>query len=136
MNAKTKRNKSFKYINKDKRHKSFSRSLSKNKKKIINNPNWYNEEKKLVGDFIKFDKFGIVELDGNIKAPNIYIDGKYTLGAKTNEKVVIEIINFNIKSNKKPEGKVIKILGEKNKKGIDIEGIINEYNNSYTFSNK
>ena len=136
MNVKTRRNKSFKYINKDKRHKSFSRSLSKNKKKIINNPNWYNEEKKLVGDFIKFDKFGIVELDGNIKAPNIYIDGKYTLGAKTNEKVVIEIINFNSKSNKKPEGKVVKILGEKNKKGIDIEGIINEYNNSYTFSNK
>ena len=110
---------------------------SQNNTKKIKMPSWADETKNLVGDYISYQKSSYVVLDGISKAPLIDILPKYSMNAKNNDKVVIELITpKNQKDKNRYFGKIIKVLGNKDEKGIDIEGIVNEYANSYEFTPK
>ncbi len=54
------------------------------------------------------------------------------MGAKNNDKVVVQITKYPQK-NKKPEGKVIEILGKANQAGIDMLSLVREYDLPYEF---
>lgn len=77
----------------------------------------------VVGVFEKNKNFGFVKPD-NLKFSNdIFIPLERSKGAVDGHKVVVEITDYG-KTNKKPEGKVIEILGHVNDPGVDIMSII------------
>ena len=59
-------------------------------------------------------------------ARDIFIPKKYSKGAVTGHKVLVEIIDW-AEEKRNPEGKVISILGHMNDPGVDILSIIYQY---------
>ena len=86
-----------------------------------------HEISEVVGYFQKNKSFGYVLLDNNRISSDIYIPGKYTMGAVQGHKVVVKITDYGSK-DRKPEGKVIEILGHVNDPGVDILSIVKGYN--------
>lgn len=80
----------------------------------------------LVGEFQKVKKFGFVVLDGNKSNHDIFIPAEHINGAKTDDKVVVEILFFDRK-DKNPTGKVVEVLGNTNDTGIQILAIAKTY---------
>ena len=80
-----------------------------------------------VGIFQKSKGFGFVVLDDPKEYYDVYISAKNSMNAMDGEKVIVKIIKppYN---NKKPEGKIISILGYKDDPGVDILSIVNQYN--------
>ncbi|MFI3171290.1 MAG: ribonuclease R [Eubacteriales bacterium] len=77
----------------------------------------------MVGYFEKNKNFAFVRPD-NIKfRKDIFVPLERSKGAVTGHKVVVEITSYG-DENKKPEGKVIEILGHVNDPGTDILSII------------
>lgn len=81
----------------------------------------------VVGTFEKSKNFGFVVPDNFRFGKDIFIPKEHTKGAVTGHKVVVRITNFGSK-DKKPEGKIIEILGHLNDPGVDIMSIIKAYN--------
>lgn len=80
----------------------------------------------VVGFYRKNKEFGFV-LPDNIKFfKDIYIPKGRDLGAKTGDKVVVEITDFG-GDRKKPEGRVKENLGKSTDAGVDILSIIKAY---------
>lgn len=69
--------------------------------------------KKLVGTFQGENGFGFVMPDERAFFVDVYIPFKLAMGAKTGDKVVVEIVSYP-EGRKNPEGRVIEILGKKN----------------------
>ena len=69
--------------------------------------------KKLVGTFQGENGFGFVIPDERAFFVDVYIPFKLAMGAKTGDKVVVEIVSYP-EGRKNPEGRVIEILGKKN----------------------
>ena len=67
---------------------------------------------KLVGVFQGENGFGFVIPDDRSFSVDIYIPVKQTRGAKTGDKVLVEITNYP-ENRKNPEGKVIEIIGRR-----------------------
>lgn len=86
-----------------------------------------HEISEVVGYFQKNKSFGYVLPDNNRISSDIYIPGKYTMGAVQGHKVVVKITDYGSK-DRKPEGKVIEILGHVNDPGVDILSIVKGYN--------
>lgn len=86
-----------------------------------------HEISEVVGYFQKNKSFGYVLPDNNRISSDIYIPGKYTMGAVQGHKVVVKITDYGSKE-RKPEGKVIEILGHVNDPGVDILSIVKGYN--------
>lgn len=84
-----------------------------------------NEE--VVGTFAKSKNYGFVITDNQKFNRDIYIPKEYTKGAVTGHKVVVKIISYGSKE-KKPEGRIIEILGHINDPGVDIMSIVKGYN--------
>lgn len=77
----------------------------------------------LVGTYIASEKFGFVKPDLKNIGKDIFIPIKFSKKAKNNDKVVIKILSYG--DNKKgPSGKVIEVLGQFDKKGVDILSVI------------
>ncbi len=87
---------------------------------------------KIVGVFQKNKNFGFVVPDDKKIKIDVYISKKNSKKAKNNQKVVVQIIKKSEK-NKKPEGKIIEILGNVNQAGIDMLSLVKEYNLPYEF---
>ncbi len=91
-----------------------------------------NEIKTLVGTFKNNKSFGFVVPDNRKESKDIFISKKNFNGANENSKVVVQIIKEETE-NKKPEGKIIEVIGKVNEAGIDFLSIIKEYNLPYEF---
>ena len=86
----------------------------------------------LVGTFKKSKSFGFVVPDNKKISRDIFISKKNFNGAKTNDKVVVQITKQEEKG-RKPEGKIIEVIGNINVAGVDMLSIIKEYNLPYEF---
>lgn len=82
--------------------------------------------KHIVGTFEQSKSFGFVVPDEKRMYNDIFIPKKYTMGAVTGHKVVVEIIK-QPEEGKKPEGKVTEIIGHINDPGVDILSIIKQF---------
>lgn len=91
-----------------------------------------NTKETIVGTFTKNKNFGFVVPDNKKISKDIFISKKYFSGAKSNDKVVVQITKPEIDGNK-PEGKIIEILGNINIAGVDMLSIIKEYKLPYEF---
>ncbi len=81
----------------------------------------------LVGYFQKNKNFGFVIPDNQKIAQDVFVPLERSKGAVTGHKVVVELTKYGGKG-KKPEGKVIEIIGHVNDPGVDIMSIVKGYN--------
>ncbi|MGL4731498.1 MAG: ribonuclease R [Clostridium sp.] len=81
------------------------------------------EVTKVVGVFQPNKNFGFVIPDEKKFNQDIYIPKKYFSGARDNDKVVCQITVWP-QAGRKPEGKVVEILGQKGTKEVEILSII------------
>ena len=70
--------------------------------------------------------------DNKKESRDIFISKKNFNSAKDNDKVVVQITKKEEKG-KKPEGKIIEVIGNINVAGVDMLSIIKEYNLPYEF---
>lgn len=89
---------------------------------------------KIVGLYQKNKGFGFVISDNDSISTDIYVDEKYSKKAKTNDKVVVEIIKFP--KHGSPEGKIIEVLGNKDDSNVDLYSIIRSHGLKDAFSKK
>lgn len=80
----------------------------------------------VVGLYEKMKNFGFVNPDNQKIGQDIYIPSGCDMGAVSGHKVVVELTTFGDK-NKKPEGKIVEILGHRNEPGTDILSIAKEF---------
>lgn len=78
---------------------------------------------KVVGEFQSNKTFGFVIADEKKFNQDIYIPKKYFSGAKDGDKVVVQITIWP-QAGRKPEGKIIEVLGPKGTKEVEILSII------------
>ena len=90
------------------------------------------EKIKLVGTFKNNKSFGFVIPDNKKESKDIFISKKYFSGAKNDDKVVVEITKLEEKG-KKPEGKIVEVIGNIDVAGVDMLSIIKQYNLPYEF---
>ena len=89
----------------------------------------------LVGYFEKSKNFGFVRPDNQRFVKDIFIPLERSKGAVTGHKVVVELTKYG-GDNKKPEGKVIEIIGHVNDPGSDIMSIVKGYDLPTSFPEK
>lgn len=89
----------------------------------------------IVGTFKPHEHFGFVVPRGNELHTDVYIQEKYFNNAQEDDMVVVEITQW-AKDNKKPEGMIIEVLGNKSNRGMEIEAIIREHGLPLEFSEK
>lgn len=77
----------------------------------------------IVGVFQPNKNFGFVIPDDKKFNKDIYIPKKFFSGARENDKVVCEITVWP-QEDRKPEGKVIEILGQKGERVVEIHSIV------------
>ena len=114
--------------------KKILNKLEKEEKIVKNRRNKYsiNEIKTLVGTYMDSKSFGFVVPDNKKESKDIFISKKNKNGAKNNSKVVVKITKEGT-ANKKPEGKVVEILGKIDEAGVDLLSIVKEYKLPYEF---
>lgn len=88
-------------------------------------------KQEFVGTFQKNKGFGFVITDDKYMA-DIYVDGKFTKGAKNKDKVLVELIAYPKIGS--PEGKIVEILGNIKDKNIDIISSIRNHGIAIEFS--
>lgn len=90
---------------------------------------------KLVGYFQKNKNFGFVIPDNDRFVKDIFVPLERSKGAVTGHKVVVELTSYG-KDGKKPEGKVVEIIGHVNDPGTDIMSIVKGYDLPVEFPEK
>ena len=80
----------------------------------------------LVGTFEKGGNFGFVVPDNQRIVKDVFVPMERSKGAVDGHKVVVELTSYG-KEGKKPEGKVIEILGHITDPGVDIISIVKQY---------
>ena len=89
----------------------------------------------LVGYFEKSKNFGFVIPDNQKFIKDVFIPLERSKGAVTGHKVVVELTKYG-GDNKKPEGKVVEIIGHVNDPGTDIMSIVKGYDLPTVFPEK
>jgi len=89
----------------------------------------------LVGTYEDSKNFGFVIPDDSRIAYDIFIPKEHINGAKTNQKVVVEITRWPEK-RRNPEGKIVEILGNIGEKGVDILSLIKQFKLPEDFPDK
>lgn len=90
----------------------------------------------IVGIYDKSNKnYGFVIPDNSKISSDIFVPAERSRGAVSGHKVVCQITDYG-KNNRKPEGKVIEILGHVNDPGVDIMSIVKGYELPTEFSEK
>ena len=90
---------------------------------------------RLVGFFEKSKNFGFVIPDNQKFVKDIFVPLERSKGAVTGHKVVVELTKYG-GEQKKPEGKVVEIIGHVNDPGTDIMSIVKSYDLPTGFSEK
>lgn len=92
--------------------------------------------KQIVGIYDKSNKnYGFVIPDNAKISDDIFVPVERSKGAVSGHKVVCEITDYG-KNNRKPEGKIVEILGHVNDPGVDIMSIVRGYELPVEFSEK
>lgn len=91
--------------------------------------------KEIVGTFQKNKAFGFVIPDNQKLAQDIFVPKERSKGAVDGHKVVVEITDYG-RPGRKPEGKVVEILGHINDPGVDILSIVKAYDLPVAFPEK
>lgn len=91
--------------------------------------------KEIVGTFQKNKAFGFVIPDNQKLAQDIFVSKERSKGAVDGHKVVVEITDYG-RPGRKPEGKVVEILGHINDPGVDILSIVKAYDLPMAFPEK
>ncbi|WP_343338313.1 Ribonuclease R [Terrisporobacter petrolearius] len=81
------------------------------------------EVTRVVGLFQENKSFGFVVPDDKKFNQDIFIPKRVFSGARNDDKVVCEITVWP-QENRKPEGKIIEVLGQKGERGVEIDSII------------
>ena len=89
----------------------------------------------IVGVFKPHENFAFVVPKRNEFRTDVYIPKKFFNEAREDDMVVVEITKWEV-DDKKPEGKVIEVLGNKDNRGIEIESIIREHGLPLEFEQK
>ncbi len=89
----------------------------------------------IVGVFQKNKSFGFVIADDKKINQDVFISFNNTMNAESGDKVVVKIIKWP-EGDKKAEGKVIEVLGNKSAPGVDILSVIYKFGLPDAFSNK
>lgn len=89
----------------------------------------------IVGTFQKSKNFGFVIPDNMKLSADIFIPLECSKGAVDGHKVVVELTDYG-NDHKKPEGKVIEILGHVNDPGVDILSIVKNFGLPLEFEEK
>ncbi|MBR4893352.1 MAG: ribonuclease R [Clostridia bacterium] len=89
----------------------------------------------VVGTFCKNKNFGFVIADDKKFDKDIFISKKNCSYAKDKDKVVCQIIDFG-KEGRKPEGKIVEVIGDFFDKGNDVLSVIKKYDLPYIFPKK
>ncbi|MCI8638864.1 MAG: ribonuclease R [Coprococcus sp.] len=89
----------------------------------------------LVGYFEGRKNFGFVIPDNARYLEDIFVPIEKTKGAVTGHKVVVELTSYG-GEGKKPEGKIVEILGHVNDPGVDILSIVKAYDLPTEFPEK
>lgn len=89
----------------------------------------------LVGYFEKSKNFGFVIPDNQKFIKDVFVPLERSKGAITGHKVVVELTKYG-GDNRKPEGKVIEIIGHINDPGTDIMSIVKGYDLPVAFPEK
>ena len=82
-----------------------------------------HELKEIVGTFEKSKNFGFLRPDNQKFSRDIFIPIERSKGAVNGHKVLVELTSYG-SNTKKPEGKVIKIIGHINDPGTDILSVV------------
>ncbi|NLL77189.1 MAG: ribonuclease R [Clostridiales bacterium] len=91
----------------------------------------------IVGTFQKSKNFGFVIPDNIKLSSDIFVPIERSKGAVDGHKVVVELTDYgNELKNKKPEGKVVEILGHTNDPGVDILSIVKSFDLPMGFEEK
>ena len=90
---------------------------------------------RLVGYFQRNKNFGFVLPDNSRFIKDIFVPLERSKGAVTGHKVVVELTSYG-GENKKPEGKVVEIIGHVNDPGTDIMSIVKGYELPVEFPEK
>lgn len=87
----------------------------------------------VIGFYQKSKNYGFVIPDNQKITDDIFISKKDSMGAMHGHKVVVQLTSFGNK-DRKPEGKIVEILGHVNDPGTDILSIVRAYNLPMEFS--
>lgn len=90
---------------------------------------------RIVGYFQKNKTYGFVIPDNRRFTEDIFIPGEKTMGAVTGHKVVAELTSYG-GGGRKPEGKIVEILGHIDDPGTDILSIIKDFGIPLEFDDK
>ncbi len=90
---------------------------------------------RLVGYFQRNKNFGFVLPDNSKFVKDVFVPLERSKGAVTGHKVVVELTSYG-DENKKPEGKVVEIIGHVNDPGTDIMSIVKGYDLPVEFPQK
>lgn len=90
---------------------------------------------RLVGYFQKNKNFGFVVPDNQRFVKDVFVPLERSKGAVTGHKVVVELTKYG-GDNKKPEGKIVEIIGHVNDPGTDIMSIVKGYDLPIEFPEK
>ncbi len=90
---------------------------------------------KIVGTYEGSKTFGFVRPDNSKLSNDIFIPVERSKGAVTGHKVVVELTDYG-NGQKKPEGKIIEIIGHVNDPGVDILSIVKGYELPLEFPEK
>mgnify|MGYP001071019388 CR=1 FL=1 len=90
---------------------------------------------KIVGTYEGSKTFGFVRPDNSKLSSDIFIPVERSKGAVTGHKVVVELTDYG-NGQKKPEGKIIEIIGHVNDPGVDILSIVKGYELPLEFPEK
>lgn len=90
---------------------------------------------RLVGYFQKNKNFGFVVPDNQRFIKDVFVPLERSKGAVTGHKVVVELTKYG-GDNKKPEGKIVEIIGHVNDTGTDIMSIVKGYDLPIEFPEK
>ena len=93
--------------------------------------------KKIVGLYRKKENagYGFVLPDNQRLSRDVFIPTEHSKGAVNGHKVVVELISYG-DDEKKPEGKIIEIIGHVNDPGTDIMSVVKGYDLPTEFSEK
>lgn len=80
----------------------------------------------VVGNFEQSTHFGFVVPDDKRLSTDIFVPKEEFHGAKTGQKVIVEITAWPEK-RRNPEGKIVRVLGHVGEPGVDIAGIIYQH---------
>ena len=89
----------------------------------------------VVGTYEQSKNFGFVVPDNAKLASDIFVSKERSKGAVSGHKVVVELTDYG-KNGKKPEGKIIEILGHIDDPGVDIMSIVKGFDLPVEFGEK